>query len=311
MIVTEVRERLRGRFKGTLEEGVPLEGLTTFRIGGPADLLALPQGKEDLAQLLDVVVEEGSRLLVLGKGSNVLISDLGFRGVVVVLGKGLSGVKSNTKHEVYVESGCELNVLAAWAIRRGLGGLEGLCGIPGSVGGAVRMNAGAMGSSISEVIEQVAVMRLAGSRVETKLLRNRDIAFTYRRTALEDRDIVYEVKMMLREEDREYLESRRKEVMRWRRENQPLKQPSAGSVFRNPPGMTAGELIDRCGLKGAREGGAMVSEKHANFIVNLGGARADDVYRLIARVKAEVHRREGVELEEEIRLVGEMGEDGG
>ena len=219
-------------------------------------------------------------------------------------------MNNETKHEVYVESGCELNGLAAWAIKQGLGGLERLCGIPGSVGGAVRMNAGALGSSIGEVVAQVAVMRLAGGGVETKLLDSRDVAFAYRRTALEDRDIIYEVKMILREEDGKTLESRREEAMRWRRENQPLRQPSAGSVFRNPPGISAGELIDRCGLKGAREGRAMVSEKHANFIVNLGGAKADEVYRLISRVKAEVQRREGVELEEEIRLVGEMGKGG-
>lgn len=171
------------------------------------------------------------------------------------------------------------------------------------------MNAGAMGSDIGERVEFVTVMKLTGGEVEAKRLKREDIGFAYRHTGLEDSDVIYGVRLRLHGGDKGVLESRHKEVMRWRRENQPLKQPSAGSVFRNPPGVSAGELIDRCGLKGMRVGEALVSEKHANFIVNLGGASADDVYGLMMRVKAEVSRREGIELEEEIRLVGEMGED--
>jgi UDP-N-acetylmuramate dehydrogenase len=309
MSIAAVREMLQGRFRGTLVEGMPLAGFTTFRIGGPAGLLAVPKGKEDLSRLLNTVAESGSRLLVVGRGSNMLISDHGFAGVVAVLSSGLGRITIKGKYEVYVEGGCDLNRLVNWAIEMGLEGLEDLSGIPGSVGGAVRMNAGAMGSDIGERVELVTVMKLTGGEVEAKRLKREDIGFAYRHTGLEDSDVIYGVRLRLHGGDKGVLESRRKEVMRWRRENQPLKQPSAGSVFRNPPGVSAGELIDRCGLKGMRVGEAMVSEKHANFIVNLGGASADDVYGLMMRVKAEVSRREGIELEEEIRLVGEMGED--
>jgi len=309
MSIAAVREMLQGRFRGTLVEGMPLAGFTTFRIGGPAGLLAVPKVKEDLSRLLNTVAESGSRLLVVGRGSNMLISDHGFAGVVAVLGGGLGRITIKGKYEVYVEGGCDLNRLVNWAIEMGLEGLEDLSGIPGSVGGAVRMNAGAMGSDIGERVEFVTVMKLTGGEVEAKRLKREDIGFAYRHTGLEDSDVIYGVRLRLHGGDKGVLESRHKEVMRWRRENQPLKQPSAGSVFRNPPGVSAGELIDRCGLKGMRVGEALVSEKHANFIVNLGGASADDVYGLMMRVKAEVSRREGIELEEEIRLVGEMGED--
>ncbi len=305
-----VRGMLRSRFKGILLEGVPLAGYTSFRIGGPAALLALPKGKDDLSRLLEAVAEAGSRLLVLGRGSNVLVSDRGFDGVVAVLGGGLGRITKKGEDEVYVESGCDLNRLVKWSIEHGLGGLERLAGIPGSVGGAVRTNAGAMGAEVGERVEHVVVLNLVGGEVMTKRLGREDMGFTYRGTALGDGDVIYGVRLSLEREDRRALESRCREAMAWRRKNQPLQQPSAGSVFRNPPGVSAGELIDRCGMRGMRAGEAMVSEMHANFIVNLGAAKADDVHALMERVKAEVSRREGVELEEEIVLVGEMGECG-
>lgn len=306
-----VRERLRGRFAGTIREMAPLAGFTTFRIGGPASLLAMPEGEDDLSLLLQAVGEAGLPLLVLGRGSNVLVSDRGFGGVVAVLGKGLQRITRKGKDEVYVESGCDLNTLINWAIELGLGGLESLYGIPGSVGGAVRMNAGAGGSSMGEAVTRVAIMRLVGGEVELKELKQGELGFSYRHSGIGEGEVVLGAALRLHAADAAALRSRRGEVMAWRRENQPLRQPSAGSVFRNPPGATAGELIDGCGLKGARIGGAMVSEKHANFIVNTGGASADDVYRLITRIKKEVMRREGVQLQEEIKLVGEMGEGAG
>jgi UDP-N-acetylmuramate dehydrogenase len=305
-----VKTRLADKFKGDLIEGEPLAGYTTFRIGGPADLLALPLGVKDLKRLLLAVAETECSLLVLGRGSNVLVSDGGFHGVVVVLSKGLCRTKKKGKYEVYVESGCDLNKLINWTIERGLSGLENLSGIPGSVGGAVRMNAGAMGSSISEHVEQISILRIEGGDVKERYIDAEDIGFSYRHSDLKSNDVIHEVKLKLSRERREVLEARRKEVNAWRKENQPLKQPSAGSIFRNPKGRAAGEIIEQSGLKGARIGEAMVSEKHANFIVNLGGAKASDVLRLIERIKEEVYAREGIELEEEIRLIGEMGERG-
>ncbi|RJP29393.1 MAG: UDP-N-acetylmuramate dehydrogenase [Actinobacteria bacterium] len=311
MGLAEVRGKLRSGFNGILEEGVPLADYTTYRIGGPAGLLAIPKGTEDLACLLEAVIASEARLLVLGRGSNTLVSDRGFEGVVAVLSRGLGRITRKGEDEVYVESGCDLNSLVKWTIELGMAGLEELSGIPGSVGGAVRMNAGAMGSEIGQKIESVEVMRLCGDRVERKCVKRGEIGFAYRGTDLDDRDVIYGARLKLARESKKALEARRKEVLRWRRKNQPLKQPSAGSVFRNPPGISAGELIERCGCKGMRVGEAMVSEKHANFIVNLGGARAGDVYALIERVKAEISRREGIELVEEIRIIGEMGEEGG
>ncbi len=310
MDLAEVRGRLRVGFNGILEEGTPLSSYTTFRIGGPAGLLAMPEGTEDLTRLLEVSVESGTRLLILGRGSNTLISDRGFDGVVAVLSGRLGRITRTSKDKVYVESGCDLNRLVIRAIESGMAGLESLSGIPGSVGGAVRMNAGAMGSEIGQTVEGVDILRIIKHKVEVKHIRGRDIGFAYRSTDLRESDVIYGVAMKLAQESPEVLSSRRREVLRWRRENQPLERPSAGSIFKNPEGASAGELIERCGLKGMRVGDAAVSDKHANFIVNLGTAKADDVYRLMMRIKEEIYNREGIELAEEICLVGRMGEDG-
>lgn len=307
MDITEIAGALGQCFKGSLEPGKSLADLTSFRIGGPAGLIATPKGFEDLKLITQEIASSGIELLVLGRGSNVLISDKGFPGVVLVLGEGFNRIKRQGQDKVNVEAGCELNRLVAWTIERDLVGLESLAGIPGSLGGAVRMNAGAQGCSIGDSVEEISVLRLDGREVRDGEIAAERIGFAYRKTGLEDNEIIYKVKLKLSGKGTNNLEARRKDVLRRRRENQPLAQPSAGSVFRNPEGISAGELIDRCGLKGKSVGGAMVSEKHANFIVNIGGATARDVYELMTLIKQEVRRREGVELIEEIRLVGDMG----
>lgn len=310
MDIAEMMKALDVSFKGSLEPGESLASLTTFRIGGPAGLLAVPKGLDDLNLLAREIASSGADLLVLGRGSNVLISDQGFPGVVLVMGEGFGRIKRQGEDQVNVEAGCELNRLVSWTIERDLAGIEVLAGIPGTLGGAVRMNAGAQGSSIGDKVEEISVLRLEGKEIRDRQILAKRLAFGYRRSDIEDNEIIYKVRLRLEKGDGEKLEARRKEVLEWRRENQPLGVPSAGSVFRNPPDVSAGELIDRCGLKGKRLGGAIVSEKHANFIVNSGGASARDVYNLICLIKEEVFRREGVELEEEIRLIGEMGEGG-
>ncbi len=310
MHTAEIKKYLDDRIRGSIEENVSLADFTTFRIGGPADFLAIPKGVEDVQVLAQAIVDFGANLLVLGRGSNLLVSDYGYRGVAIVLSGGLGRITRKGKDELYVESGCDLSRLINWCIDEGLGGLEDLAGIPGTVGGAVRMNAGAHGSCIGDRILDISLMRLESGEVEDRDIDVRQIGFGYRESAIKDNEIVYKVKLKLYREERKNLESRRREVLQWRRENQPLRQPSAGSVFRNPEDGSAGELIDRCGLKGMRVGDAMVSEKHANFIVNLGVATAADVYELIGRIKDEVRRREGVALREEIKIVGEMKEEG-
>lgn len=301
----EVCRRLRGRLRGEIHQGVPLSGYTSFRIGGPTDLLVVPKGQEELALVSQVLLEVGCDFLVLGRGTNILVSDAGFRGVTVLLSGGLKRVKIKSEGEVYVESGCDLNRLITWCLKHGLSGLEELAGIPGSVGGAVRMNAGAHGVAIGERVEEVRVLSLLGDEVGERWLKAGEAGFGYRvATGIGDSDIIAEVKLNLYIEDRERIRARREEFLAWRRERQPLDKPSAGSVFLNPPEASAGELIERCGLKGLRVGDAMVSLKHANFIINAGRATAEEVLRLVEKVKEEVLRREGVELKEEIRLVG-------
>jgi UDP-N-acetylmuramate dehydrogenase len=310
LLLRDVEEYMDGRFRGTLEEKVPLAAYTTFRIGGPADILALPRGVEDLLLLAQAAVELQSNIVVLGRGSNTLVSDLGFRGIVAVLCGGLSRITQKGKDELYVEAGCDLGRLVNRCVEAGLGGLEDLAGIPGTVGGAVRVNAGAHGSSIGDRIVDVYLFRMEEGEVKERELPAWQVGFRYRETALSENEIIYKVGLKLYEEEIGKLEARRKQALQWRRENQPLGMPSAGSVFRNPEGEAAGALIDRCGLKGMKVGDAVVSEKHANFIVNTGGATAADVLELIRRVKEEVYRKAGVELREEIRIVGEKAEEG-
>jgi UDP-N-acetylmuramate dehydrogenase len=308
MDVAQIIKVLRAWFRGTLEEGKPLANFTTFHIGGPAALLAIPKGLEDMKLIAREVASSQIPMLVLGRGSNVLVSDKGFPGVVLVLGEGLSRIKKQGDCQVNVEAGCEMNRLVSWAIENRLGGLESLAGIPGAVGGSVRMNAGAQGGCIGDRVKEVSVLRIESGEIKDRDISSEQMGFGYRSTRIEDNEIIHKVKLYLTNiKDKERLEERRKEVLKWRKDNQPLNRPSAGSVFRNPAEISAAELIDRCGLKGKSVGGAMVSLKHANFIVNEGEATARDVCNLINLVKEEVMRREGIELQEEIKLIGDMG----
>ncbi len=303
--VRDVRERLKGRLKGAILEDVPLSGYTSFRIGGPADLLVLPKDWEDLVLLTSVLVEEECKYVVLGRGTNVLVSDEGYRGVVIVLSGGLRRLIVRGEGEVEVEAGYDLNHLILRCMDYGFSGLERLAGIPGSVGGAVRMNAGAQGECIGNWVRGIKLLRIDDGEVTDKEITGQQAGFDYRKAGnLKNKDIIYLVKLKLDIDDVEEIGKRRQEALRWRRETQPLEKPSAGSVFLNPPGGSAGAMIERCGLKGLRVGDAAVSMKHANFIVNLGKATADDVARLIDKVREEVLRREGVELREEIVRIG-------
>jgi UDP-N-acetylmuramate dehydrogenase len=286
-------------------EGAALSEYTTFRIGGPADMLVFPKGMGDIGRLLQAIAEAGCPWMAMGNGSNILFSDHGFRGVVVAIGRGINRIKKNNKYEVYVEAGCSIQRFLNWVEEAGMGGLEDLAGIPGTIGGAVRMNAGAMGTSIGDRVVELSVMGVESGEVLYGAYSQDEAGFGYRRSNIKGNEIIYLVKLELHRKDGRDIRERKEQVLGWRRRNQPLEYPSAGSVFRNPPGASAGEIIDRCGLKGARVGAAQVSEKHANFIVNLGGATAKDVVSLMRRVKKEVLEREGIELEEEIKIVGE------
>jgi len=282
----------------------PMSKRTTWRVGGPVDVWVEPADEEDLARVVRECREARVPVLVVGRGSNLLVSDSGFRGVVVALhGEGWQRVEVDGTR-LRCGAGARLKVVAGVARDAGLGGLEFLEGIPGSVGGALRMNAGAMGRCVFEVVERVRLMDGDGSVKEVEGSR---LPVRYRSCdGLEGRIALGAV---LRGEpaSREEIQARMQEYSRRRWATQPA-APSAGCVFKNPAGVSAGRLLDELGCKGWREGGARVSEVHANFIVTEPGATAADVLRLIRRLQEHVKRERGLTLEPEVRIVG--GQEG-
>lgn len=282
-----------------MEEGVLLGSLATLGIGGPARLLVEPRSPRDLLRALDVLGRE-EELFFLGAGSNVLFPDEGFPGTVLRLTSQAWAVFRGSG--VVAGAGFSLARLCQEAVERGLGGLERLAGIPGTLGGAVYMNAGVPGVEIGDLVEEVLLWS-PGRGLEW--VGRREMEFGYRRSRLQrERLLVLAVRLVLGPRERRELERVMGEVLSRRRAKQPLGFPSAGSVFMNPPGDFAGRLLDLAGVKGLRRGGAEVSSLHANFILNRGGARAEDVLFLMAEMWRRVKERFGVELEPEICLVG-------
>lgn len=280
----------------------PLRRHTTFRIGGPADVLAVPRSAEELRAVVAWLYEHGEAFVVLGRGSNVLVSDRGVRGVVVKVAGGLDRVRWEGGR-VVAEAGAGLPKLSLRAAARGLAGLEFAAGIPGSVGGGVVMNAGAHGRSLAEVVWAVRVVRPQGEeRWPAEAL-----GFAYRTSRLQrEAGVVVEVELELQPAPAREVLDRTQRWLQQRGATQPVQMPSSGCVFRNPPGDAAGRLIELCGAKGMREGGVQISTVHANYVVNTGGGRAEDVLRLVERVRERVRRTFQVELELEVQLVGQF-----
>ncbi len=278
----------------------PLGALTTYRVGGPAALTVEPADEAELVALAQTLHRYDVPVLVLGRGSNLLVADGGFDGLVVSLGRGF---ESLTVHGRKVQAGAAvaLPVLARRTVSAGLRGLEWAVGVPGSVGGAIRMNAGGHGSDTAATLVGYRWVDLASGSVDERPAAALGLA--YRRSRLAPTDVVvsgtYELEPGPVEEGRAVID----EIVRWRRANQPGGS-NAGSVFTNPPGDSAGRLIEACGLKGFRMGSAEVSSKHANFFQADPGGSADDVRRLIAHVQARVEAATGVVLHPEVRLVG-------
>ncbi len=299
----EVAERLSG-LRLRLRERVPLAQRTTLRIGGPARYFAEVDDAEALAAVLKTAADCGRPVLVLGKGSNILVPDSGFAGFVVVL-TGDFQVPAIEGTRVRCGGGVALMSLALATRDAGLSGLENLSGIPSSFGGAVRINAGAYGSELFDVLESVTVVSRRG---DERTVPASSIAHGYRWTALMERDDIVAAGVMgLRERPRQEIEARLREVTAKRRNALP-KQPNAGSIFKNPPGAFAGRLLEECGLKGRRVGGAEVSAVHANVIVNMGGATADDVRALMGEMREAVRAKFGIELVPEIECLEERSE---
>lgn len=283
----------------------PLARYTSIKVGGPADYFIEVANRPGLAQALECLSRYGVSVYLLGRGSNVLVSDLGVRGAVLRMGEEFSRVEWREEGEkVWASVGAAYPVtqLVRAAARRGYSGLEFAEGIPGTVGGALVMNAGAYGSEIERVVEQVEGLTLRGEPVG---LARKDMVFSYRESNLPPGTVVTQVRLRLFKREASAIASTVKELVAKRKKSQPSGYPNSGSMFRNPPGDFAGRLIEAAGLKGKRIGQAEISQRHANFIVNLGGARAQQVRELMELARSEVKKRFAVELEPEVRFVGE------
>ncbi|HEY6568400.1 MAG TPA: UDP-N-acetylmuramate dehydrogenase [Actinomycetota bacterium] len=275
--------------------------LTTFRIGGPAAIFVEPESEDDLSAVSAAVRETAVPLVVIGKGSNVLVSDRGFPGIVLRLGRAYRWA-ARDGDALSAGGAMPLPALAGVALRHGLSGMEFGVAIPATLGGAVKMNAGAHTRSMSEVLTGVDVFLLGEGA--TRTIAATDAGFAYRRSALPSGGIVIGASVELTPGGDQEIRERMDQAREWRRRTQPLAEPNCGSVFKNPPDGYAARLIEEAGLKGLRVGGVQVSTKHANFIVADPGADADDVRTLIARIQAEVQDRYGVELEPEVQMIG-------
>lgn len=286
----------------------PLAPLTSFRLGGPAAVYLEAASLEDLAALGRALDETGLPILVIGKGSNLLISDEGFPGIVARLGKGFRWAARDGSR-VSAGGAMPLPALANVALSHSLGGLEFGVAIPASLGGSVRMNAGAHHRSLDEVLASVEIFDTHAR--EVRVIPASEAGFSYRDSRLPDRSVVVGATAALAPDDPAAIRERMDEARRWRRETQPLAEPNCGSVFKNPEGDHAARLIDRAGAKGLRLGGTRVSEKHANFFIAGAGATAADMRALITEVRRRVHESAGVWLEPEVHLVGRFdGEEG-
>jgi len=303
VIAERVLDELVGELEGSVAEvarNVPIAQLTTYRIGGPAAVLVRVDDEDQLLALAEHLAPRNIPVLVVGRGSNLLVADRGFAGVAIALGEGFEHVVIDDS-TVTAGGAVALPVLARRSAAAGRRGLEFYVGIPGSVGGAVRMNAGGHGRETAGVLVSARVVDLAAPRVSEIIPA--DLAFGYRRSAIRSSAVVTSARFAVERDAAASCEERVAEVVRWRREHQPV-GANAGSVFTNPPGDAAGRLIDAAGLRGFRVGGAEVSEKHANFFQADPGAPAGDVHELVVEVRRRVAERFGVHLVPELEMIG-------
>ena len=297
--------RLRERLGERVRFDEPLSRHTSFRIGGPADIWVEVDDASELLDVQRIARDEGASILVIGIGTNVLVSDRGVRGVVVKLGRGLADIvwtREGDTSRARAGAAASFKKLVVASAARELTGLEFAEGIPGSIGGGLLMNAGAFGGEMSDVVESIE-----GTEVERGMVRygRSELRFGYRRFDLPVGVIITAVHFAIRPGDGAEIRARMADAKRRREAVQPLGLPNAGSIFKNPPGEFAGRLIDAAGMKGLRVGGAMLSEAHANFIVNVDRAQAADVKRLMDQIVDAVWQRKQVQLVPEIRLIGD------
>ena len=291
-------EDIKTVFRGSISINERLAKYTSMKVGGPADYFLEPADRDDLIAVVEYLRHQDFPLMILGRGSNLLVSDEGLRGAIINLEPGLSHVHAVGDFTV-AESGTRMTKLVDFCIQKGFAGMEWAAGIPGTVGGGVVMNAGAHGEQMSDHLVEVEVIREDAVVVVPKS----EASFNYRSSAFRN-DVVLSARFAFPRGDPEALVRHRSELMKKRNETQPLNLPNAGSMFKNPQGTYAARLIEQAGLKGKRVGGAQISEKHANFIVNLGDAKASDVLTLLDLTRRTVYQNTGILLDLEVKLVG-------
>lgn len=285
-----------------LREHEPMSEHTTFQIGGPADVFVCPETPEELSDCISACKEAQVPYMILGLGSDLLVGDKGIRGVVISLSEGMVGVTAEGRRLV-CQAGVPIIEASNMACELGLSGLEFACGIPGSVGGAVFMNAGAYDGQVKDVLESVRVIDAEGN---ISNLNADELNLSYRHSRLQEEELYcVSATFLLEEADQDKIRAKMEDLTERRESKQPLDMPSAGSTFKRPEGHFTGKLIIDAGLQGTQIGGAQVSTKHAGFLVNTGGATADDVHALIEHIQDVVEKNFGVHLEPEVRFIGE------
>lgn len=297
-----IENELKKYFQGKIIKDEPLKNHTSLRVGGIADFYLYPKDEKDLSNLIKFINENRINHFLIGTGSNILVSDNGIRGIVIDLSKTFNEIEMlNLDQKILkVGSGVTLKKLIDFCIEYSFGGMEKMSGIPSSVGGAYRMNAGAFGSEIADCTVSVTLMNKFG---EIKSYTKEKLGFEYRRSKIND-FVIYGI-LQFHKSDRAELEKVRSEILRKRDSKQPLEYASAGSFFKKTKdGIPAGVLIEKCGLKGKKIGRALVTQKHANFIVNSGNAKASEILELLRLVQTEVYKNFGVKLENEVKLIG-------
>jgi UDP-N-acetylmuramate dehydrogenase len=302
MMQRDYKKWASGLIGGKILFDAPMRQFTSIKVGGPADCLLFPRDVVELRKVVRYVRRKKIPFLILGKGTNLVVRDKGVRGWIISLMQGMKKIHMDGE-VVEAEAGLPLQRLVQYSIRKGLTGLEPFFGIPGTVGGGLAMNAGAWGVELKDVLLSMTLMREDGEIVERPRSRLR---FSYRGLVLPPSWIILKGRFQLKKGDREKSLERVKSYSEMRKRRQPLDYPSAGSIFKNPREGPAGKWIEKVGLKGFQIGQAMVSERHANFIINLGKAKAEEVIRLMEFVEKRIYEERGISLEREVKVVGEL-----
>src|SRR4030043_643215 len=298
----DYKKEAKGLIEGRVLFDAPMKKYTSIKVGGPAECLLFPKNMKELKKVIRHARRKKIPVFILGKGTNLIVKDRGIRGWVVSLTQGMKKIRMDGEF-LEAEAGCSLQQLVQFSIQRGLAGLEPFFGIPGTVGGGLAMNAGAWGAELKDVLLSMTLMKEDGEIIERPCSRLR---FSYRRLVFPPSWIILKGRFQLKGGDKDKILERVKSFSEMRKKKQPLEYPSAGSIFKNPKEGPAGKWIEEAGLKGFRIGQAMVSDRHANFIINLGKAKAEEVIRLIEWVEKKIYDEKGISLEREVKVVGEQ-----